>query len=390
MRGAIGVVFVKELRDALRDRRTALMILVASIITGPLTLVLLAQFVAGLEEKAAVLKVRMAGEEHAPQLVNFLRRNDIDIEAAPADYEARVREGRMDAVIVVPDDFDERMLAGDSATVEIVYDDSRTEAGPAIRQAERLLRAFSRETGTLRMVARGVSPDLAEPVKVERVNTATPRQKGALVLFLIPMFAILAPLLGGMTVAIDSTAGERERGSLEPLLANPVRASRFAAGKWLAAWTLASVVAALTLSGFVVAALAYAQRKLEALAAFGAFELLQFFAMIVPFAAMTSALQLLICTYGRTYREAQTYSSYVFTVVSFVPMIVLFSGLKDAFWQLMVPVLGQQMVLARVMRGDALGLADYLVPAAIAAAIAAACLAAVSHLLRQERIVFGR
>jgi hypothetical protein len=69
---------------------------------------------------------------------------------------------------------------------------------------------------------------------------------------------------------------------------------------------------------------------------------------------MTSALQLLICTYGRTYREAQTYSSYVFTVVSFVPMIVLFSGLKDALWQLAVPVLGQQMVLARVMRGDAL------------------------------------
>lgn len=387
---AVGVVYAKELRDALRDRRTAFMILVASIITGPLTLVLLAQFVSSLEEKAAVLKVRLAGAEHAPQLVNFLRRNDVEIEAAPSDYEARVREGRMDAVIVVPGDFDERMLEGDSATVEILYDDSRTESGPAIRQAERLLRAFSRETGTLRMVARGVSPELAEPVKVERVNTATPRQKGALVLFLIPMFAILSPLLGGMTVAIDSTAGERERGSLEPLLANPVRASRFAAGKWLAAWTLASVVAALTLSGFVLAALAYAQRKIEALAAFGAFELVQFFAVIVPFAAMTSALQLLICTYGRTYREAQTYSSYVFTVVSFVPMIVLFSGLKDAFWQLAVPVLGQQMVLARVMRGDALVAADYLVPAAVATAIALACLASVSHLLRQERIVFGR
>jgi len=301
-----------------------------------------------------------------------------------------VRDGRMDAVIVIPDDFDERLLAGDSATVEILYDDSRTESGPAIRQAERLLRAFNRETGTLRMVARGVSPDLAEPVKVERVNTATPRQKGALVLFLIPMFAILSPLLGGMTVAIDSTAGERERGSLEPLLANPVRASRFAAGKWLAAWTLASVVAALTLSGFVLAAVVYAARKIEALTAFGAFELLQFFAVIVPFAAMTSALQLLICTYGRTYREAQTYSSYVFTVVSFVPMIVLFSGLKDAFWQLAVPVLGQQMLLARVMRGDAVDPIDYVVPAMVAVAIAVACLVSVSHLLRQERIVFGR
>ena len=388
--GAAGVVYLKELRDALRDRRTAIMILVASIVTGPLTLVLLAQFVAGLEEKAAVLKVRISGAEHAPQLVNFLKRNDVEIEVAPADYDARVRDGRMDAVIVVPEDFDERMLAGDTADVEIVYDDSRTESGPAIRQAERLLQSFNRESGTLRMMARGISPDLAEPVKVDRVNTATPRQKGALVLFLIPMFAILSPLLGGMAVAIDSTAGERERGSLEPLLANPVPTSRFVAGKWLAAWTLASLVSVLTLSGFVVAALLYAQKKLEALGSFGPIELVQFIAIMIPFAAMTSALQVLICTYGRSYREAQTYVSYLFTLVSFVPLVVLFSGMKDAAWQRMVPVLGPQMTLSRIIRGDAVAAADYLVPAAIAAVIAAACLLAVARLLREERIVFGR
>ena len=111
---------------------------------------------------------------------------------------------------------------------------------------------------------------------------------------------------------------------------------------------------------------------------------------MVPFAAMTSALQILICTYGRSYREAQTYVSYLFTAVSFVPLVVMFSGLKDAGWQLAVPVLGQQMALARVVRGDALGPADYLVPAAVAAAIAAAALVLVARLLREERIVFGR
>ncbi|MGZ5112626.1 MAG: ABC transporter permease, partial [Usitatibacter sp.] len=217
MKGALLTVYVKELRDSLRDRRTALMVLFASILTGPVTLVLVAQFVSGLEEKAATLKVRISGQQNAPALVNFLQRNDVEIEAAPEDYEARIKEGRLEAVIVVPKDFDERYLAGDGAKVEIVYDDSRTDSSPSIRQAERLLHAFNRETGMLRMVARGVSPDLSEPVKVEHVNTATPRQKGALLLFLIPMFAILSPLLGGMTIAIDSTAGERERGSLEPL-----------------------------------------------------------------------------------------------------------------------------------------------------------------------------
>src|SRR5262249_1938231 len=138
-------------------------------------------------------------------------------------------------------------------------------------------------------------------------------------------------------------AGERERGSLEPLLANPVPLWRIVVGKWLAAWTFASAVAILTLGSFVVAASAYSGSRLGAIMTFGLPELVPFIAMVVPFAAMTSALQMLICTYGRTYREAQTYVSYLATAASFVPLIVMFSGLKDAFWQLLVPVLGQQV-----------------------------------------------
>ena len=390
MRPAILTVYLKELRDSLRDRRTAIMVLVASILTGPVTLVLVAHFVSGLEQKASVLEVRIRGERNAPALVNFLRRNDVRIDSVPADYEAKIRAGRLDAVIVVPDDFQEHWLSGDGARLEIVYDDSRTDSGPATRQAERLLAAFNRETGMLRMIARGVSPDLADPIKVERVNTATPRQKGAFLLFLIPMFALLSPLLGGMTVAIDSTAGERERGSLEPLLANPVPVREIVAGKWLAAWTFAGGVALLTLAGFASASALYAQRKLAALMTFGAPELAGFFAMVLPFAAMTSALQMLISTYGRSYREAQTYVSYLATAVSFVPMIVLFSGLKDARWQLAVPVLGQQAVLSRIVRGDAFHFVDWAVPGAVACAIAAVALAAVVRLLHEERIVFGR
>ena len=124
--------------------------------------------------------------------------------------------------------------------------------------------------------------------------------------------------------------------------------------------------------------------------AFGTPEFVQFVAMVIPFAAMTAAIQMVICTYGRTYREAQTYVSYLATLVSFVPLIVLFSGLKDAFWQLWVPVLGQQVVLGRVVRGDELTATDWAIPAAVAFAIAAAGVWLVSRLLREERIVFGR
>ncbi len=388
--GRVLVVFLKEVRDALRDRRTALMVLVASVVTGPLTLVLVAQFVSGLEERASTLKVRLAGAQHAPALVNFLRRADVEIEEAPEDYAARVKKGDLEAVIVVPRDFHERWLDHEEARVELVFDDSRTESSPAIRQSERLLEAFNRESAYLRLMARGVSPSLNETVKVERVNAATPRQRGAVLLFLIPMFAILAPLLGGMTLAIDATAGERERGSLEPLLANPVSTAAFAFGKWLAAWASATVVAAVTLAGFVLAAALYAEKKLPALLQFGVPEYLRFVAIVVPLAAFTSAAQMLISTYGRTYREAQTYVSYLATVVSFIPLVVMFSGAREAPWQAAVPVLGQLMALQRVLRGDGLPAWDALAPAAVSAALAIAAVALVARLLRDERIVFGR
>jgi sodium transport system permease protein len=390
MRDPLLVVYLKEVRDALRDRRTMLMVFVASILTGPVFLVLLAQFFTSIEEKSSVLKVRIAGIERARALVNFLERNDVQIEAAPPDYEIRVREGRLDAVIVVPKDFDERFLSGDNARVEIVYDDSRADSRPGINQAERLLQAFNRETGTLRLMARGVSPDLVAPVKVERVNTATPRQRGAQLLFLIPMFAIMAPLLGGMTVAIDSTAGERERGSLEPLLANPVEVWRIVIGKWLASWSFAAAVSALTLGGFVLAASLYAGKRLAAFLTFGAPEFTSFMILAIPFAAMTTSLQLLVCTYGRTYREAQTYATYLSTVVPFVPVLVFFGGLKDATWQLFVPVLAQQMVFTRIVRGEAVVMEDWLVPSALSFAVAAVCIALVGRLLRDEKIIFGR
>jgi sodium transport system permease protein len=193
-----------------------------------------------------------------------------------------------------------------------------------------------------------------------------------------------------MTVAIDATAGERERGLLELLFATPVSTLAFAVGKWAAAWASAVAVTAITLGGFMLAAVLYVERKLPALLHFGPPELARFLALAVPLAAMTAAAQMLISTYGRSYREAQTYVSYLTTVVAFVPAIVMFSGAREAAWQAAVPVLGQLMALQRVLRGDALALSDVVVPAAVALAVTIVAIAAVARLLRDERIVFGR
>jgi sodium transport system permease protein len=253
------------------------MVFFASIITGSGDLVLMGQYATSLEEKASVLKVRIAGQQHAPALVNFLQPLRVQIETAPADYENLIREGAWDAVIVVPKEFDQRYLTGEAAKVEIVYDDSRAESARRRARPNGLLRAFNRETGMLRLglarrepghhrAGQGAAREHRHPAaegapsssSSSRCSRSSRRSWAAWRWRSIP------------------TAGERERGSLEPLLGNPVALWQVVVGKWLAAWTFAAGVATLTLGGFVLAAALYAGKRLGALMTFGAPEFAHF------------------------------------------------------------------------------------------------------------------
>lgn len=384
-------VFRKELVDALRDRRTIVTMLVTGIAMGPIALVLMGRYVSGLEEKAAAKKVMVDGLDRAPPLANYFARNGINAVAPPVDYAKEIERGTLqEAVVVVPPQFMQRYERGETVDVKLVFDDSRTGAQPSIRLADAALRGFSRETGIVRTIARGLSPQLLNAVNVDRVDIATPKQQAAFLLFLIPMFGLLGAVIGGLSVALDTTAGERERGSLEPLLMNPVSTGALVTGKWAMVALFGAGTVLLSFAGFAIATLFMTNARLAAIFAFGLPEFVRFAAVAVPFAAMIAAVLMLIATFGRTYKEAQTYASYVALVVNFVPLVTVFANLSDARWQRFVPALAQQVVMARILRGEDTGPFDYLVPPAIALAIAALCLVVLAKLLKREAIVFGR
>ena len=385
------IVFCKELTDGLRDRRSLMTILITAIVIGPAALLLMANFFSGVEQKSALRTIYVENLAHAPEFANFLQRNDFTVLTPPAAYEGQIRSGGFqDAVVVLPDDFSERLVHGQTIDVKLVYDDSRGDAQPSIRKAEALIRTFSREISITRTLERGLSAQLLQPINIERQNTATPKQQGAFLLFLIPMFALLGAVVGSMSAAIDTSAGERERGSLEPLLTNPISLVSLVVGKWLTVAAHSCSVVILTLAGFALATRFVAGDKLSTLFQFGAPEYIRFCALALPFACMIASVEMLVATYGRTYKEAQTYVSYIGLIVNFVPLVTIFASVKDATWQLLVPALAQQMVLARVLRGDAVGPIDYLLPLLIASCVTIAALVLMTGLLRKERIIFGR
>jgi sodium transport system permease protein len=385
------IVLKKELVDGLRDRRTILTMVFTGIVIGPLALLLMANYIGSMEDKSEARTMLIDGIERAPPLANFLARNAITAKAPPDDYRDRIAKGTLqEAVVAIPADFEKKLARGDTVDVELVFDDSRTGSQPSIRFAENTLRGFAGEIGTVRAIARGIAPQLLRPINVQRVNIATPKQQAAFLLFLIPMFGLLGSVVGCLSVALDTTAGERERGSLEPLLMNPVPTGALVAGKWTAVALFGSTVVLLMFCGFAVSTHFVTSDKLSTLFSFGLVELLSFAALAVPFAAMIGAVLMLIATFGRSFKEAQTYASYVALVVNFIPMVTLFLAPAEARWQLAVPGLAQQLVMARVLRGDVVGPIDYLVPLAVALLVTGVCLALLARLLRRETIVFGR
>lgn len=384
-------VFRKELADALRDRRSWMIALVISMLSGPVVFTLMSNFISGIEEKAAAREVLMVAPEHAPTLVNYLQRAGATVKAAPADHEAQLRSGSLqNAVVVPPADFEERLARGETVAVTLVYDDSHDRAQPMVRAASALLQGFNRETGTLRLVARGVSPQLLVPVEVEEHNLAPSQSRGAQLLFIVPWAALIVSVFGVISVAIDVTAGERERGSLEPLLMNPVGVGSIVLGKWAVVMIYSVVIVVLTMTGFLVSMRFISSETLSALMQLQAREVAIFSAVLLPFAALMAAVNMLAATFGRSFKEAQTYVSYIAMAVQFAALVPVFLTVRDAFWQLLVPSVGQLSVLMKTLRGETVSLVHLAVPAAVCVAGTALCLLLQARLLRREQIVFAR
>jgi sodium transport system permease protein len=199
---------------------------------------------------------------------------------------------------------------------------------------------------------------------------------------MLPFFVLLAVLYGALNAALDTTAGERERGSLEPLLANPVPPLALVLGKWAAVTTVAVALALLGAFSFLPGQWLLASDALAALLRYGAPQALRFVALLVPLAAAASALMMAVAIRSRSVKEAQASATLVVLVISLLPLVTLFGQRGEQAWHLWVPGLAHSVLMARVLRGQALATVDVLLPAAVCAGLTVLALAAVARALR--------
>ena len=381
------VVLRKELIDALRDRRTLLVVLLSSVAVGPLVLVLLSGLVAQIEERAEQRVVVAIGLEHAPTLRNYLERQSVEIREAPADHEAALRSGRLgDPVLKVEPGFEAALARGEQPAVAIVSDSSNRRAEAGSGRLAQWLAGFASERAGLALALRGVPTALLRPIDVAQHDLASTRSRAAQFTGMLPFFVLMAVLYGALNAALDTTAGERERGSLEPLLTNPASPLALVLGKWGAVATLGMGVALLSVASFLPAQALIRSETLRSLFVFGPAEALAFLALLAPLAAALSALMMAVAIRCKSFKEAQASTTVVILAASLLPLVTLFEQGGEQPWYLWVPALAQATLMNRVLRGEPLGAADIAQPLLLSALLAVLCLAYLARRLRAAAV----
>jgi len=386
----ITVVARKELTDSFRDRRSLYTLLFTTLF-GPLLISFMFRQFAGQKKAAEEIRLPVVGGELAPVLVNWLgQQSGVEIVPGPVDPEAAVRDRKADVVLVIKKEFAGNFGESKPAPVQVFSDSTRQSAQPKAKRLASLLSSFSAETGSLRLIVRGVSPAVATALKVEEVDVANSQQRAAMLLNVILMFLALAVLTAGMQIATDSTAGERERGSLEPLLLNPVPRWQLIAGKWFAAVVAAFLGMVATL---VVTSVVLSRLSLEELGVrfhLGKPEMLLLVAAMAPLALIAPAIQAYLSCFAKSFKEAQSYVVILVVAVTIPGVVSTFYPLNNRPWMQLIPVLAQYSFGTDILAGKAPSPLGLIVAAIEAAALAGLFLWLAARLFSSEKIIFGR
>jgi len=386
------IVFLKEFQDNLRDRRSLASTLMTTLI-GPIALtgmiVLLGKTL--LQDNIEKpLELAVIGAENAPTLIQYLQQNNVTLLDSPSDPEAQVRAGDLTLAIVIPPDYSQAFETGEPAPLKIILDTSRQTAMRDIQRARTLIAGYSATIGSLRLLARGIDPQLLNPIQFELVDVATPESQANIFLNMMPYFIVLIVFTGGMHVVIDSTAGERERNSLEPLLINPALRRDIVLGKMAAAVPFATLSVAITLLAF---AAAFNLIPLEEYVGFqisiGLNAILGIFIIALPMILFASAIQMVVVSFTRSFKEAQTSTAFLPLIPAMPGILIGFMAIKPTLWHMLIPTFGQQMLINQYMRGEAIDPLNMLVSALVCLLWTAVAAWLAVRLYQRERIIQG-
>lgn len=389
--GSMLTVMRKELRDFVRDRRTFFLTLFISPLLYPLIFLGIGKLSEMRKETQLdkPLELPVVGIERAPNLMAFLASHGILAKAAPADIDARIRAQQVDVALVVDGEFADDWRAGKPAKLELVTDSTRRNADVPAARVRAALDQYGQAIGSLRLLARGINPMVAAPINAGTRDLATPEAKrGAFLTVLLPLILTLSAFIGGAHLAMDTTAGERERQSLEPLLATPAARGALVGGKMLTAVLLGVVSMLLILLSFKASAGLVRGAAMSMDVSFLAMGKLLL--VLLPLVLIGTALLTCLAAGAKSMKEAQSHIVWLMMLPMLPAYALMAYPIKDtALWQYAVPFLSQNQLIQKVTRGDVAAPEQWALYLASSLALAALLWAMAVWRYRQEKLAIS-
>ncbi|QYJ99739.1 ABC transporter permease subunit [Shewanella alkalitolerans] len=367
----------KELTDAARDKRSVMAGLYYAI-GAPLMMCGMFMILIGQITSPEALNITITHGERAPDLVKYLASNEIS-QGDEAD--------RKEIELVISPDYASNMAKSQAAEIVLIADNSNEKLQSSIRRLEKALQEYSAEMGSLRLIARGIDPKVMQPIKVKVEDQATSDSKGGMILGVAIFMMVYAVFISGMNLAIDTSAGERERNSLALLLSHPVSTRDIVLAKVAAVTIFAMLGLILTL---VISKVAYGfvpWQELGFSVNINVDFILLMLAIGLPIALMAAALQLFVSFMAKSFKEAQSYLTIVLIVPMMLSMAASYNIAPDTLQWL--PISGQMQALIAFIKGKEIPMTQLALSSAITFVIALALALGMERSLKSEKIVFG-
>jgi sodium transport system permease protein len=384
-------VFKKEVRENIRDRRALFNSLLLGPILFPLLFVGMMWFLQSAEKERAekTLELPVVGAQYAPSLVRYLEQQGAVIQPEPDDPEEMVRSQEVPVVLRVLPEFPEKWTAGLPAPVELISDPSRQESNAPIRRVKNLLLIYGQQIGSLRLQLRGISPQLASPVMIRDVDLSTPKSRAILAVIFLPYVLMITAFTGATHLAMDTTAGEKERKSLEPLLINPVPRWQIMTGKMVTTTVFAMASLALTLVSFRIVLPYMPVGAFGMDLTLGLETLLKILVVISPVAILAAALLTLLASFAKSYREAQSYMGLVILIPMIPSLIFMANPLKAEAWMMNVPLFSQNILIGEIIRDESVSVAWYAMSTGSTLIIGLVLATMAATLYNRPKLIFG-
>src|SRR5690554_5039130 len=381
MTNPVAIVWRKELKDAIRDKRSV-MAAMSYAFFGPLLMAVAFYVLISQLTDPSDVEIDIQGAEHAPALVAHL--NQAGIVSRDKPWPA----GQQAIVLDIPASWAEDIASAKPIEVVLTADFSATKQTSDLRRIERAIQAYSSQISYIRLQMRGLDPRVIQPIDLVKHDTATKGSRAAILMGSVLVFILLSVFFSGMNVAIDISAGERERNSLELLLSQPLNAHQLVLGKALAAscFAMAGGLLSVVLIPWVFRLLPLHEIGISVVITTA--DMCLMIAMLLPLALLATALQLFVSFRAKSFKEAQTYISFVLMLPMMVVFGVEFTNTKNPLLYY-TPVTGQHQALLDIIKGEAIQWLPLVISSLVTLLLGWIILRFIGRMLASEKVVFG-